>query len=164
MAIKVDWGFTDDGDLALGEPQLSSDGQKLYRHLDGTIDTVKGMTGKELRDLSYTYGLDVEKQIIMNRLKTDAPDWFCHPNMGGNLSDLIGEPNTQATGDRGVAYIKAALTYNGLYSESQISVSRVPISISEILYLITITKFNGEPYQLPLVLNIEHGLLKVYGE
>lgn len=164
MAIKCDWGFTDDGDLALSEPQLNSNGEKLYKHMDGSIDTDKAMDGKELRDLMLTFGSDAEKQIIMNRLKTDAPDWFHHPSMGGNLSDLVGEPNTKDTGMRGASYIKAALTYKDLYSSSQIEVRPIPVSASEILFLITVTKLNGDVYQLPLTFNLEHGLLKIYGE
>jgi hypothetical protein len=164
MVMRVDWAFTDDGDLALGEPQLDSNGLKLYKHMNGSIDTVKGMDGKEIRDLALSLSSSAEKQIIMNRLKTDAPDWFHHPAMGGNLSDLVGEPNTKDTGFRGATLIKAALTYDNLYSASQVDVRPIPISQIEMMFFITITKYQAEPYQLPLVFNLEHGLLKIYGE
>lgn len=164
MAARLDWGFTDDGDLSLGEPQLDANGNKLYRHFDGTVDTTKGSEGKELRDLTYSYSLGADKQIIMNRLKTDTPDWFHHPNMGGNLSDMVGEPNTKETGFRGADYITAALTYGNLYAPSEVSVKPIPISMNEMLFLITITKFRQNPYQIPLTFNLEHGLLKIYGE
>lgn len=163
MATKIDFGFTEDGDLVLGESQLDANGNKLYRHFDGTIDTTKGSNGKEIKDLTYNYGTDAEKQIIMNRLKTDAPDWFHHPTMGGNLSDLVGETQSRETAAKGAALIKDALTYQNLYSESQVEVGYVPVSMNEILFIITITKFREEPYQLPLTFDLEHGLLKIYG-
>lgn len=162
--MKIDWGLTDDGDLQLGAPKLTEDGLKLYKHGDGSIDTEIGFDGRELRDVALSKGISAERQNIMSRLKTDSPDWFHHPNMGGNLSDLIGEPNTKRTGQRGAILIETALTYRGLYDINQVNVRPVPVSEKEIMFLVTISKYRKEPYQIPVVFNLEHGLLKIYGE
>lgn len=159
---KVDWGFTEDGDLALGEPLTDDTGATLYRHFDGTVDTEMGSDGKLIRDIYVAEGLDVDKQIIMNRLQTDSPDWFHHPQMGGNLSDLIGEPNTRETAQRGVNYIMNALTYRGLYNPTQVMVRPVPIGQHQLLFFIEITKLRDDIVRLPLLFNLEHGMLSIY--
>ena len=162
--MKIDWAFTGDGDLKLGAPKLTEDGLILYKHGDGSISTEISFDGRELRDIGLSRGSHVERQTIMNRLKTDAPDWFYHPNMAGNLSDLVGEPNTRETGQHGAMLIERALTYGGLYESAQINIRPVPVSENEIMFLTTITKHRREPYQIPIVFNLEHGLLKIYGE
>ena len=160
--VKIDWAMTEDGDLALGDPEINQQGEILYKHIDGTIDTDKGEDGKEFRDIGIAYDLEAEKQVVLNRIRTDAPDWFHHPAMGGNLTDLIGEPNTRETGLRGVAFIEKALTYKGLYHTTQLSVRPVPISPSEIVFLIDISKYNSPVFRLPLVFNLESGLMDIY--
>ncbi|MDK2600687.1 hypothetical protein QO179_24645 [Bacillus stercoris] len=159
---KVDWAFTEDGDLSLGDPMVNVEGQILYKQLDGTVSIDKGDNGKEIRDIGVAYDLEAEKQTIMNRLRTDSPDWYHHPAMGGNLTDLIGEPNTKETGTKGASYIYDALTYEGLYNQNQISVRPVPISPTELIFMIEITKFNTETIRLPLIFSLESGLMDVY--
>lgn len=159
---KIDWAFTEDGDLALGDPKVNDVGEILYKHLDGTLDTEKGDDGKEYCDIGVAYDLDAEKQVIMNRLRTDSPDWYHHPAMGGNLTDLIGEANTRETGDLGAALISRALTYRGLYDPKQVSVRAVPLNAEEIVFMIDIQKFDNEVKRLPLVFNLQHGLMDFY--
>lgn len=158
----LDWFFTEDGDIAVGNPQVNEEGRVLYKHEDGVIDTEMGADGRPIRDIEAAYDTDVDKQIILNRLRTDAPDWYHHPTMGGNLTDLIGEPNTRETGDLGALYISNALTYQGLYNSAQLSVRAVPISEYEILFFIEIVKYNDSVYRLPLVFNLESGLMDIY--
>ena len=160
--MRIDWAFSEEGDLVLSDPLVDDQGNVLYIHTDGTIDTEQGEDGKPIRDIGYSYGLEAEKQVIYNRLKTDAPDWYLHPLMGGNLSDLIGEPNRRETGEKGARLIMEALTYEGLYHPSQIDVRPVPVSPSEILFLITITGADGEFFHFPVVFDLNHGVLNFY--
>lgn len=159
---KVDWAFSEDGDLLLGDSKTDNDGNLLYLHSDGTTDTDKRDDGREIKDIGVSYDLYAEKQVIFNRLRTDSPDWYHYPSMGGNLTDLIGEPNTRATASTGVNYIKAALTYDGLYESTQISIRPVPISQSELLFLIEISKYGNDVFRLPLTFNLETGLMDEY--
>lgn len=164
MSDKIDFAFSEDGDLILGLPKLNDGGKILYRHKDGTMDTIQYRgteKGKEVLDLAYTRGKDAVQQIVMNRLKTEAPDWYHHPSMGGNLTDLIGEQNTKETAMLGVNYIMDALTYGGLFSASQVGIRPVPVNAEEILFSITIQLDGNEPYRLPLVFNLNHGLKEV---
>jgi hypothetical protein len=161
---KQDFGFSEDGDLILGAPKYDSTGNLLYIYSDGAIsvDSSRGAEdGRLVRDFTYSFGTSAYKQIIINRLKTDAPDWFHYPNMGGNLTDLIGEPNTRETGELGVSLITTVLTYNGLFGEKDISVRAVPINGEEIMFMITISDDNNQSYRLPLVFNLNHGIKEV---
>lgn len=162
MPQFMDFAWTDDGDLDLGIPRVNEEGQVLYKHHDGTIDTNRGEDGREIRDLAYVRGRTTEKQIAMNRLKTDNPDWFHHTAMGANMSDLIGEPNTKETGNKGVGLIMEALTYEGFYHPSQISIRPIPISLEEILFVVTIMRNSGLPYKMPVIFNLEHGIMSEY--
>lgn len=162
MAIKKDWTFSEDGDLVLGNSKVDTDENILYRHSDGTIDTDQRDDGREIKDLDTSSDLEAEKQIIFNRLRTDAPDWYAYPTMGGNLTDLIGEPNTQKTGGKGAAYIQAALTFNNLYDSSQVNVRPVPISQNELLFMIEISRPVTGVFRLPLTFNLVTGLMDEY--
>jgi hypothetical protein len=160
--VKFDWAFTEDGDLSLGDPMVDESGMTLYLHMDGTVDTDKRDTGKEIRDIGVVANIEAEKQTVLNRLRTDSPDWYHHPAMGGNLSDLVGEPNTPATGERGVAYITSALTYGKLYNANQLSIRAVPISADKMVFMIDIMKFGNKVTRLPLIFNLENGLMDFY--
>lgn len=159
---KIDWAFTEDGDLSLGDPLVDDEGQVLFRHIDGTIDADKRDDGREIRDIGLVEDLEAEKQVILNRLRTDTPDWYHHPGMGGNLTDLIGEPNTRKTGEMGVASILRALTYKGLYASSQLSVRAIPLSVDEIVFMIDISKYGRDVVRLPLVFNLQIGVMNFY--
>jgi hypothetical protein len=161
---KIDWSMTEEGDLVLGAPKVDASNNTLYYHDDESIDIYEfkdGRAGKKICDLAYTIGRDAWKQIIFNRLKTDAPDWFHHPKMGGNLTDFIGELNTRETGNLGAEAITTALTYAGLLTADQVNVRPVPINAEEIMFFITINIDDSEPYRLPIVFNLNSGLKEV---
>jgi hypothetical protein len=159
---KVDWTFSEDGDLILGDPKTDNDGNILYLHGNGLVDTDKREDGREIKDIDVVSNLEAEKQVIFNRLRTDAPDWYHHSTMGGNLTDLIGEPNTRETAVRGAGYIEAALTYGNLYESAQVDIRPLPISQNELLFLIEISKFGSGVFRLPLTFNLQTGLMDEY--
>lgn len=149
------------GDLKKGAPKVNEDGQILYRYPDGTVRLEAGQNAKEICDLTLVRGKRSVMQVIHNRLLTDNPDWFHHPHMGSNLSDLVGEPNTRDTALLGARYIEEALTYKGFMSPANFGIRPVPISNNEILYLLTINLPNEEEFKLPLVFDVQRGLKEV---
>jgi len=160
--MAKDWAFTKDGDLDLGDPEVNAEGATLYKHLDGTINTDEGEDGKAIRDIGVVEEEMVDEQIVLNRLRTDMPDWYHHPVMGGNLTDLIGEPNTRDTAARGEAYIRNALTYKSLYNTNQITVRAVPISVNQLVFMIDIYKFSNQVVRFPIIFSLETGLMDIY--
>jgi hypothetical protein len=158
----LDLMFSEDGDIELGVRKLDAEGQVLYMQKDSTVSTIKKEGSREVRDVAMSRGRQTEKQIIINRINTQAPDWFHHTTMGGNLSDLVGEPNTKETAEIGKAKIIRVLTYKDFLHPTEINVKPVPTSQNEILFIITISKLRQQEYKLPLVFNLSHGLVSEY--
>jgi hypothetical protein len=160
---KIDFSLTEDGDLALGAPKVDPLDNKTIYYYPSTGTTSKdkyvgALEGIPVCDLSYMTGRFAYKQLVMSRLRTDAPDWYHHPTMGGNLSDLIGEPNNQDTGNLGAGYITKALTYDGLFLPEQVYVRPVPVSAEDIVFFVSLNLGDSEPYRLPIVFNLNSGL------
>ena len=102
-------------------------------------DLVTGENG----DLKAASPKESFKQVINNRIKTNDPEWFIHPNIGANLEDLIGEPNTKDTAKKGVKKIKQSLSYDGFIPYDAISIRPVPADARSIINFTTINQRVG---------------------
>ncbi len=160
--IRYDLAFSEDGDLIRSVPKTDEEGNLLYKQPDGSITTDKQDDGVFIYDLSLGLGYEAEQTIIKNRIKTENPDWFHHANIGADLSDLIGEPNTRETAERGVGTILRSLTYANLYSEGNIDIKPLPVSDSEIVFFIRIYDGNAVRFYIPLVFNLTTGVSNIY--
>lgn len=158
--MKVDWRITEDGDLALGSPAYNEFDQILYVNSAGVTSTEES-EGELIRDIPYAVSYVSEKQVVMNRLRTDNPDWYLHDQIGADLSELIGLPNTRSTGDLGVSLIQHSLCHDGFLKLSDLRIRAVPVTSSEILFHITLIRPVGEVV-IPVLFNLEHGLLTEY--
>lgn len=158
--MKVDFRFSTEGDLVMGSPKYNEYDELLYT--DPVGETFTDPTkGELIRDTALQVSSLVTKQIIIIRLKTEDPDWRIHPEIGGNLSDLIGLPNTRETGQLGVELITSSLCRDGLVDEGALSVRPVPISNEEILFQLIVEYPTGD-LVLPILYNLEHGILSEY--
>lgn len=158
--MKVDFRFTDEGDLELGSPEYDKFDQLLYVDSVGDTSTEPG-DGELIRDIPLQVSYMSDKQVILNRLKTDNPDWLIHPEIGADLVELVGEPNTRETALKGVELIRNSLCNDGFLDWDDVEVKPVPISPSEILFYLKIT-FRSEVMVLPILYDIEHGLMTQY--
>lgn len=159
--IRRDWRFTPDGDIELGSPQMNTEGQFIYVNRFGDIST-DASEGEPVRDIALHSQKNVIKQVLRNRLLTDAPDWLHHPDMGGNLSDLVGEPNTRATGQKGADLIKSAITYQSYINPDSVNVRPVPVNNTTILFYIELKDDTGFDLEYPVLFDLEHGVLSEY--
>lgn len=158
--MKVDFRFTPEGDLEVGSPSVNDLGELLYVNLAGDVST-DSSEGELIRDIPLQVSYLSDKQVILNRLRTDNPDWVLHPDIGPSLSDLVGLPNVRETGDKGVAAIEESLTYDNFVAKNDLNVRAVPVSSTEILFHITVKRRTSE-LVLPVLLNLTHGLLTEY--
>jgi hypothetical protein len=158
--MKVDFRFTADGDLELGSPSFNEFGELLYINPVGEI-TTDDTDGEQIRDIPLQVSYLSEKQVINNRLQTDNPDWLLHPEIGADLSELVGLPNTRETGLLGKTLIEKSLTGDGFISFNDLNVRPVPISSREILFYVTVKRKAGD-LVMPILFNLEHGLLTEY--
>lgn len=73
------------------------------------------------------------------RLKTEIGDYLLYPQLGANLERLIGEPQSQSTGELGKAIIMKALTRDSVLSSYPIDVKAIPMSFQSIRFDVFIT-------------------------
>lgn len=158
--MKVDWRFTKDGDIELGSPKTNENGELLYVTVDG-VETTDETLGVLIRDIPHHVSHNSEKQVIINRLKTEGDEWYHHQQIGPNLSELKGEPNTRETGQRGVDLITECLTKDGFLSAEDVNVRATPVDLQTILFYITVTR-RYATIKLALGYELTHGILTEY--
>jgi len=111
-------------------------------------------------DLDMASPSGVLKQDIAFRLRTDYDDFTPHPDIGADLSSLIGEQNTRETSQKGEQKIVRSLTSDGRIFGSDLMVKGVPINLSSIVYYVFIkdgvTTMNVTP---DVLLDINKGIL-----
>jgi len=100
-------------------------------------DIVVGDNG----DLSDTKAESVRSfyQEVQTRVRSDLKDWQLHPQLGADLSSLMGEPNDKTTAEEGKTRIINALIKDGFCDRNRIKVRYMPVSRHHIYYDIGIT-------------------------
>jgi hypothetical protein len=137
--MSIDMLFTQDGDIQPTIGRTLADGSIVY-------------------DIALAHNDVALSQIIYNRIKTMAPDWFLHPELGSNLEDIIGEANNKITASRGEGLITKVLTFDGLLSEDLLYVKGIPTSHDTIVFIITVVRENGSNIVIPLTFNLYTGI------
>lgn len=138
---EIDLFFSSSGDLALDESKdiASTEGDPL---------------------LSF-------RQECFNRIKSETNDWQIHEWIGGDLQELIGEPNSRETAERGKEKIENALTIGAFVNIEDVNIKYVPISRDVLMYVVKIavepTESNGltDFVQINLLLDINNNKLTV---
>lgn len=129
-SYDLDWTW--DGDLALGD--------------DGDL--------KDTSDDAITSLLNEIRTII----RSELGDWQMHGLLGSNLSDFLGEPNTQETALAIEERISSSLITFGTIDAKDITVRVIPVQRHMVMVIITIsaeaTQYNsltaGEPVKVTL--------------
>ena len=88
------------------------------------------------KDLVMIATSGVLKQDITFRLRTDYNDFSPHPEIGADLVELIGEPNTRPVSKLGESKIVHSLTYDGMVRNLDLYVRGVPVSSEKIVYYV----------------------------
>lgn len=146
-----------DVDLYMSKPSSDNQGGDL-----GLSAPMLDENGEHVVDLALSYHKDVLKQIVYARVVTQAPDWFIHPKLGGNLEDLIGEPNTRSTAEAGINLINNALTYGDFLKDEEFIVKAIPVNREEVLFIIRVTGL-AEEVVIPIQFNYKYGMKLVEG-
>lgn len=162
--MNYDIKLSSDGDLVLGQQQLDEEGFFLYYKKVGEeeVEITRDPDGNTpIRDMEAAYGEDAAMQLIKSRLQTDNPDWHPYPNVGANLSDLIGSINSPKTAEIGKDMILRALTYDGAFETEDIEVEVIPVSANQILFDIRLVR-DARYLRYPVIFDFETGLLNDY--
>jgi hypothetical protein len=114
-----------------------------------------GDLGIKNGDLALTDGKACAEQDALNRIRTQTTDWRSHPELGADLEDLEGEPNTRVNGQKGVDQIFKALTQDGRFSPEDVTVRAIPVSIEEIDFYTIIDTHDGDPIVIKTPLTLQ---------
>jgi hypothetical protein len=121
--------------------------------LDANSDLTVGGNG----DLSLSDEKTSLSQMVLFRLKTDHFDYEPFPFIGANLSSIIGEPNTDRTGDLAKELVFTSLTQDGVILAGSLFVEEIPIGLDVMQLFVIITDRTGtttEPVTVTSVLNL----------
>jgi hypothetical protein len=94
-------------------------------------------------------------QECRSRLQSDQGDWNLYPQLGANLSDLIGESNNKMTAESLKAKVIAALNQYGMVDTRNINISYLPLGPSTILLRLSIAVASTEENHLTKSLDIQ---------
>jgi hypothetical protein len=77
-------------------------------------------------------------QEVKTRASADIGDWNVFPDIGSNISDLVGEPNNKITAESMKTKILSALARHGFILTSDLEISYVPVDIDKLMVRIKI--------------------------
>lgn len=108
----------------------------------------------DLEDTSKVFG-EAFIQEVRSRISDHIGSWATKPNIGSNIDEFEGLPNTKETGERLKADLSYALTKDGFLSKSDFSLSAVPVSETQILVRLTFLGIlTDEPLDSKIIANI----------
>jgi hypothetical protein len=96
------------------------------------------------------------------RMKTAIGDYLLYPGLGADLEKLIGQPQSEATGELGKMLIYRALTRDSVLASLPIDVKAIPVSYQSIRFDIYIT--TGRRTELVLSILQDLGVQDAIGE
>lgn len=99
--------------------------------------------------LTQTEWRDDVQQVYV-RLMTDAGDYIIYPELGASLSTLYGLPQSQATGERGISLIRAALDREGRFLGKNYRVDAIPDSYQSIRFDVYISTGSRDQVRLSI--------------
>lgn len=107
-----------------------------YSEIDIKVSPSGDLTVAANGDFDLADPSGVLKQDISFRLRTDFNDFGPHPDIGADLSSLVGEQNTRITAQRGEEKIVYSLTKDGRVAGIDLMVKAVPISLYSLVYYV----------------------------
>jgi len=108
----------------------------FYNEIDIRVTPSGDLSIGSNADLELIVGSGVLKQDITFRLRTDSNSFAPHPDIGADLVELIGEPNTREVVKLGELKIIHALTFDGRVRNMDLYTRGVPIALEKVVYYV----------------------------
>lgn len=118
----------------------------------------------ESGDLALVEGPSFVVQSVYNRIKSVTVDWF-YDNIGADLIDFLGYPNTRDTAKCIEARLISTLTAGGLLDTDSIFVKVVPVSrttLSAFVFIKLTEDENESPVGFEISINLDGGVSVKY--
>ena len=141
-----------EGRLASATGVLINAGELYIEHESGDIYSLHdtspidffGDLIYEEDDYASVEGIDLDIQDIYIRVFTETTDFAPYPELGADISDLKGMFNEESTAQLGVDKLIYAMTRDGRFTMSDVSVDVVPLSSEQLLFYITLHTDDGD--------------------
>lgn len=129
----------------------------IYNETDLRITPDGDLIVKD-NDLATIEGFEAAAQNVYCRLMSSDPEWYME-QIGANLEDLLGKPNTRETATEGEDMIKDVLTSDGLVSYEDLYVQAVPLDKSTLVFYVYFKPdgYDGEAIGYEVELNLSIG-------
>ena len=128
---EFDIEFTDDGDLKL--------------------DTFE-------KDFNVVSENDYISQQVKVRVKSVNPDWF-FDDLGADMEQLLGMPNTKDTAQKGISLIRNCLTYDRFLTNDDVYIKPMPLDVDNVSFFLFIkTPFSDKPLSFEVAVALSAGI------
>lgn len=128
---EFDVGLTDDGDLDLDS------------------------LNKEFTVVSEN---DYISQQVKIRVKTVNSDWF-FDDLGADMEQLLGMPNTKDTAQKGISLIRNCLTYDRFLTNDDIYIKPMPLDVDNVSFFLFVkTPFTEKPLSFEVAVALSAGI------
>lgn len=119
----------------------------------------------ETQDLSEITSIEWFKREVNKILRTKLGEWKSEPDIGLNIEDGIGKPNTREFANEIKEKIQEALSIDGFNFPGQFDVKVIPTSIDKISIYITYNVI-GDSYRMAKVIyDLDRGIsLPIFDE
>ena len=120
--------------------------------LDGDLVVDRGT-------LALTTGIDWYKREVNKRLRSGS-DWYHHPNLGANIGEFIGHPNTRETGQRIRNRVSHSLSSGNIHLPAQLEIQVVPVSLHQIQLFVVLLNHGERNLISHEVIDFDRGLVR----
>ena len=128
--------------MSLMDIALTDDGDMIFKEADIKV----------IEDNEYL------QQLASNRIKSISIDWF-KDNIGADLEEILGLPNTKGNAELGKTKIINALIFDSTFTKDGIDINMYPKSKSSIGYEVTVTKKPFSAFTLNVSLDLVKGIM-----
>jgi len=77
-------------------------------------------------------------QEVRTRVMSVIGDWKNYPDLGANLEDFVGEPNTKIVAESIKIRMSSSIVRNGLVNNADLQIKYAPIDVDKIMFRISI--------------------------
>ena len=113
-------------------------------------------------DLALVNGVAWFIQEVSKIVKTNNPTWALHPNVGANVEDFAGQPNTREVARSIEKQVREAVTAEHIEMPGTIRVKAVPTSADSIVVYINLDVDGLTHSVSKVIFNYSNGLVSPY--
>ena len=110
------------------------------------------------KDFNVVSENDYISQQVKIRVKSVNPDWF-FDDLGADMVQLLGMPNTKDTAQKGISLIRNCLTYDRFLTNDDVYIKPMPLDVDNVSFFLFIkTPFSDKPLSFEVAVALSAGI------